>query len=197
LSPARTSVPRRKLLEPSRRASSAACAGDILVRSAVSVATVSRSAVSTPPTPCRLALRVTARSLPSRFKAVSAPPKKGSTAILVAEGTTAGGEPRSSIAAPAVKATPLPTPSRIRSGRRPCAARRTGTSVEVSARANSSAVPNRSAGTLASARSIAYLTGGGTVARTVCSEGTGSIACRAMIDCAVGPVNGGCPASIS
>ena len=67
----------------------------------------------------------------------------------------------------------------------------------LSAAANSSAVANRSAGSFAIARVIARSTAGGTVCLTVCSEGTGSTACRARICCAVRPVNGGWPASIS
>src|SRR5438093_11940228 len=66
-----------------------------------------------------------------------------------------------------------------------------------SAVANSRAVANRSAGVLASARTMAPSTAGGTVSRTILSPGTGSIDLRAMIACGVGPPNGGAPASIS
>ena len=62
---------------------------------------------------------------------------------------------------------------------------------------NSSVVANRSAGTLASATSIARSTAGDTVSRTVRSGGTGELSRLAMIAWAVGPVNGGSPASIS
>src|SRR2546426_4222526 len=67
----------------------------------------------------------------------------------------------------------------------------------VSAAANSLAVANLSAGVLASARTMAPATAGGTVSRTILSPGTGSIDLRAMIACGVGPPNGGAPASIS
>jgi hypothetical protein len=50
---------------------------------------------------------------------------------------------------------------------------------------------------LASARITASSTSSGTVPRTTVMEGTSSSICRAMIACAVGPTNGGCPASIS
>ena len=65
------------------------------------------------------------------------------------------------------------------------------------AEANAAALAYRSAGTLFSTREIASSTPAGTVARTVRRRGTGSMACRARIACAVEPVNGGCPASIS
>ena len=52
-------------------------------------------------------------------------------------------------------------------------------------------------GTLASAFSIARSSSSGTVCRTVRKLGTGSTSCRAMIAGAVGPRNGGSPASIS
>ena len=40
-------------------------------------------------------------------------------------------------------------------------------------------------------------TSSGTEARTTCRLGTTSIECRAMIAIEFGPVNGGCPISIS
>jgi hypothetical protein len=66
-----------------------------------------------------------------------------------------------------------------------------------SALTSSPAVANRSAGTLAAALTIAASSPGETVPRTMRRDGTGSIACRAMIACAFAPVNGGWPASIS
>ena len=66
-----------------------------------------------------------------------------------------------------------------------------------SAWAKSAAVGKRSAGALASARITLRSTPSGTVARTVRSGGTGSIAWRASSCWAVGPTNGGWPASIS
>ena len=63
--------------------------------------------------------------------------------------------------------------------------------------ANSAAVRKRSAGTLASDLSTVSSSSSGTFSRTIASEGTRSIACRAMIDAAVGPTNGGVPAIIS
>ena len=58
-------------------------------------------------------------------------------------------------------------------------------------------VANRSDGTLASARSIVAATAWVTVGRAVRSAGTGSMACRAISTCVVGPLKGGLPASIS
>ena len=58
-------------------------------------------------------------------------------------------------------------------------------------------MPNRSAATGASARWIAWSTASGTLGRIRRTLGTGSISRLAMIACAVGPVNGGSPASIS
>ena len=63
--------------------------------------------------------------------------------------------------------------------------------------ANSAAPAWRSAGTFANAFSTARSTPGETVSRTVRMGATGSTACRARIACAVGPVNGGAPVSIS
>jgi len=69
--------------------------------------------------------------------------------------------------------------------------------VPSSALANALAVTNRSAGTFSSAVSTASSTCGGTVLRSA-ESGSGSDATIfATIDCAVGPVNGGAPASIS
>ncbi|HEX3235911.1 MAG TPA: hypothetical protein VHR41_17080 [Gemmatimonadales bacterium] len=53
------------------------------------------------------------------------------------------------------------------------------------------------AGTLARALTIACSIPSGTVRLAVRRLGTGSSECRARITCAVGPVNGGSPASIS
>ena len=66
-----------------------------------------------------------------------------------------------------------------------------------SARAKSPAVAKRSAATGASARWIAWSTPSGTLGRTRRTLGTGSISRLAMIACAVGPVYGASPASIS
>ena len=55
----------------------------------------------------------------------------------------------------------------------------------------------RSAGTFASARTIALLNAPETPGRTVSIEGTASSAWRAMIAIALGPTNGGAPTSIS
>src|SRR5687768_67383 len=69
--------------------------------------------------------------------------------------------------------------------------------VPSSARANALAVVNRSAGIFSSAVSTASSTWGGTVLRSA-ESGSGSDATIfATIACAVGPVKGGAPASIS
>ena len=56
---------------------------------------------------------------------------------------------------------------------------------------------NRSAGTGASARRIAWSTASGTLGRTARTLGGGSVSRFTMIAWAVAPVNGGSPASIS
>jgi hypothetical protein len=66
-----------------------------------------------------------------------------------------------------------------------------------SAAANCWAVVNRSAGARASAFASAASTVGGTDSRMTETLGSGSVMRRAKIACAVGPVNGGSPASIS
>ena len=73
----------------------------------------------------------------------------------------------------------------------------TGAPGAASASANSAVVAKRSAGTLASARKIACSTVSGIVARTIDGGDTESSECRAMTACAVVPVNGGIPTSIS
>ncbi len=65
------------------------------------------------------------------------------------------------------------------------------------ARANSAALPNRSAGTGASARRIAWSNSSGTLGRPRRTLGTGSVKRLPITACAVGPVKGGSPASIS
>ncbi len=65
-----------------------------------------------------------------------------------------------------------------------------------SAATNSAAVWKRSAGTLAIARTIASSTASGTVLRTIFRLGTLSSECLASSAMAVGPENGGWPASI-
>ena len=59
------------------------------------------------------------------------------------------------------------------------------------------AVGNRSAGTRASARAASASTARGTLSRIVVIVRGASVSRRAMMACAVGPVNGGSPASIS
>ena len=66
-----------------------------------------------------------------------------------------------------------------------------------SAWANSAAVPNRSAGSFSSAVSTAVSTCGGMVWRCGRSGRGLSVTTRATIACAVEPVNGGSPVSIS
>ena len=66
-----------------------------------------------------------------------------------------------------------------------------------SASENRAAVANRSAGSFESAVTTAASTCGGTVFRCSVSERGSSVITRAMMACAVGPVNGGSPASIS
>ena len=66
-----------------------------------------------------------------------------------------------------------------------------------SASANSVVVGKRSAGTFARARRMASSAASGIVARTIEGGETVSSECRAMMACAVGPVNGGSPTSIS
>lgn len=58
-------------------------------------------------------------------------------------------------------------------------------------------VANRSAGIGASARRIASSTAPGTVGRSTRTLGGALVARRAAIACAVGPVHGASPASIS
>ena len=81
--------------------------------------------------------------------------------------------------------------------RRLFARRSAAPSLSVSALAKSIADRNRSAGTFAIARTIASSTASGTVPRTIFRLGTLSSECRASSAIAVGPVNGGWPASIS
>ena len=66
-----------------------------------------------------------------------------------------------------------------------------------SAAANSAAVANRSAGSFSSACSTAASTCGGMVCRWLVSERGCSVTTRATMACAVEPVNGGSPVSIS
>ena len=66
-----------------------------------------------------------------------------------------------------------------------------------SARAKSAAEANRSAGTAASALRTARSTDSGTAVRSCLRFGTSPVSRRAAIAWAVGPVNGGSPASIS
>ena len=66
-----------------------------------------------------------------------------------------------------------------------------------SASANMMAVGWRSAGTLDSARNSASSIVSGIVSRTIDGGDTRSMEWRAMTACAVGPVNGGIPTSIS
>ena len=67
----------------------------------------------------------------------------------------------------------------------------------VSASANAFGDAHRSAGTLASAFVNACSTPGGTAGRSRRTAGTGSTKHLVITACAVGPVNGGSPASIS
>jgi hypothetical protein len=90
--------------------------------------------------------------------------------------------------------------ARIRRARSPIRVRVTGgrsRSVAVRASANSPALANRSAGTLATALRIACSTYPGTVSRTVRIAGGSCTVFRARIACGFDPVNGGSPASIS
>src|SRR6185437_14473721 len=66
-----------------------------------------------------------------------------------------------------------------------------------SAAANSLALPNRSAGSFSSAVSTARSTAAGTVCRTLRGAAGSAVITLATIACAVGPVNGGSPTSIS
>ena len=72
-----------------------------------------------------------------------------------------------------------------------------GRSGRVSASANCAAVANRSAGSFASAVSDRRLDVRRHVLRCSVSGRGSSVITRATIACAVGPVNGGSPASIS
>ena len=67
----------------------------------------------------------------------------------------------------------------------------------LSAAANSAALPHRSAGSLASAVSTASSTSGGTVSRRLRIGAGLSVITLATMACAVGPVKGGSPSSIS
>ena len=78
-----------------------------------------------------------------------------------------------------------------------CSRRSAAPSLSVSALAKSIAERNRSAGTFAIARTIASSTASGTVPRTILRLGTLSSEWRASSAIAVGPLNGGWPASIS
>ena len=69
--------------------------------------------------------------------------------------------------------------------------------VRASTSANCSAVCQRSAGFLASARLTVASSVGGSAAREAESGRGFSVRLRDMIDCALGPVNGGSPTSIS
>ncbi len=66
-----------------------------------------------------------------------------------------------------------------------------------SADANSAADANRSAGSFSSAVSTASSTAGGIRSRRGMSRAGFSVMTLATIDCAVGPVKGGSPSSIS
>ncbi len=66
-----------------------------------------------------------------------------------------------------------------------------------SAAANSAAVAKRSAGSLASAVSTASSTAGGTLRRWAMRPAGSAVITLATMACAVGPVNGGSPTSIS
>ena len=66
-----------------------------------------------------------------------------------------------------------------------------------SAAANSAAVAKRSAGSFSSAVSTAASTCGGMVCRCEVSDRGVSVTTRAMMACAVGPMKGGSPQSIS
>src|SRR6185437_9853436 len=79
----------------------------------------------------------------------------------------------------------------------PLAARPAVPASAESAAANSPAVPNRSAGSFSSAVSTALSTDGGTVRLTLLGAAGSAVITLATIDCAVGPVNGGSPTSIS
>jgi hypothetical protein len=66
-----------------------------------------------------------------------------------------------------------------------------------SASSNAAAVAKRSAGSFSSARITTPSSCGGMVCRWSVSERGCSVITRAMIACAVGPMNGGSPVSIS
>ena len=68
---------------------------------------------------------------------------------------------------------------------------------DCSAAAKSAALLNRSAGSFASARPIAASTPEGIVGLSVAAEGAGAFITLASTACALGPVNGGSPTSIS
>ncbi len=92
--------------------------------------------------------------------------------------------------------------ARLRRAGRAAAARATAIGTvaspgRLSASPNCAAVENRSAGSFDSAVSTAASTCGGTVFRCSVSERGSSVITRAKMACAVGPVNGGSPVSIS
>ena len=66
-----------------------------------------------------------------------------------------------------------------------------------SAPANSAAVANRSAGSFSSAVSTAASTAGGMLRRCAVSPAGSAVITLATMACAVGPLNGGSPTSIS
>ena len=126
--------------------------------------------------------------------------RNGTTATRLLSGRMAGVDHRFRARAAATTATASPAAMATRRLGMPRTAAEGLTSLgpaPYSAATNSSVVANRSAGTLASATSIARSTAGDTVSRTVRSGGTGELSRLAMIAWAVGPVNGGSPASIS
>ena len=110
--------------------------------------------------------------------------------------------PRRPSAKPAASAaTPSSAPPPIQAARTRglfrTATRRGAPSALPSARTNSAALPNRSAGSFSSPVITAASTEAGTLRRCSASGFGSSVITRATIACAVGPVNGGSPASIS
>ena len=190
--PARSTLPRRTLAAPKPRPSATSWAR-VASGPGGCASTVWGSTVRMPPTPSRFALRVSTRSRPSRASAVSAPlGTSGRTATTDPEGTMLGpvawslGQRAPRAAAPAAATAAGTTHRARRADRRGSASVATAAPSTARAAANCSAPGNRSAGTLASARVMACSTFGGTVVRTVRSDGTGSTAWRAMMPWAVG-----------
>ena len=197
--PAAYTLPRTYRPAPTRRAMTLprSVSGTPEFRTAA-VSTVPGSMLRRSSAPSRF--RLSRSTMPSpRYAAPWIPwTEKGRTATAVGETGPAGQESRPTTPHPiAINSTPAATSPAVRMARGRTAAA-VGPVVAVArAWASCAAVWNRSAGTRARAREITPSTVGGTCSRTVRTGGAGSVSRLARTACAVGPVNGGVPESIS